>query len=67
MKESLEDFIKSVIEGIMQGKIDPRVESYTDYKNRFTVLKPTVKVEVELTSGKVAVFDITDYFERIIH
>lgn len=63
MKESLEETISRIVSGVGEGKTDPRIIGFTDYKSKYTVLKPKVAVEVELTEGKVIRIDVTDYFD----
>lgn len=63
MQESLEELIKRIISSIEIDKLDKRIEDYTDYKSKYVVLKPAVKVTIELTSGKIVKLDVTDYFE----
>lgn len=64
MPEELNSLISRIIKEIQEDELDKRIFEYTDYKNKYTVLKSTVTVEVALTAGKVAKFDITDYFEN---
>jgi len=59
---SLEEMIKNAIKNLLNGKVDERVESFTDYKNQYAVLNPSVKVEVSLKKGVVAKIDISDFF-----
>ena len=66
MREDLEVLIKRIVEGLEKNQIDERVDVYTDYKSPYTVLSPKVKVKVELTSGKIAEIDVTDYFEGAV-
>mgnify|MGYP007111737581 CR=1 FL=1 len=61
---TLEELLKKEIEKIKKGKIDERIVSFVDYKNKYAILKPAVKVEVSLTKGVVATIDISDYFEE---
>lgn len=63
MNEPLESLIKRAASKLKAGEIDPRVESFEDYKSKYMVLKPKVTVTIELTSGKIAKVDVTDYFE----
>lgn len=65
MKEELEQLVSRLIKNLDKERND-RLVSFTDYKSKYTVLKPYVKVEVALTDGKVATFDITDYFRGVI-
>lgn len=62
----LEELIKNLIEGLKEGKLSERMDTYIDYKNPYTVLKPSVKVEVELSKGVVAKFDISDFFKEAL-
>ena len=66
MEEGLVEFITKVIEHIDDDKLDPAVEEYKNYKSRYVIPKPHVRVQIELTSGKVATIDITDYFKGVI-
>ena len=61
---SLEELIKQEIENINNGKIDERVLNFYDYKSKYCVLKPMVKVNIELTKGVTATIDISDYFKE---
>lgn len=61
---SLEELIKQEINNILEGKFDDRVLNYFDYKSRYAVLKPMVKVNIELTKGVTATIDISDYFKE---
>lgn len=64
LTEGLPGLISRIIAEVQEDKLDKRIFEYTDYKNKYTVLKSAVTVEVALTSGKVAKFDVTDYFEN---
>ena len=64
MKE-LRELIKEIIENLDVEKLDPRIDSYSDFKSKYVNLKPSVKVEVALTNGKIAKIDVTDYFEGV--
>ncbi len=66
MREELEELIKRIVRDLESNRIDERIDSYDDYKTKYVVLKPRVKVKVELTSGKVAEIDVTDYFEGVV-
>ena len=59
----LEELVKEAIRDLEEDKIGDRVESYMDYKSKYVVLKPSVKVEIALTGGKVVKMDVSDYFE----
>lgn len=63
MKEELQELIKRVIQNLDVEKLDKRITSFTDYKSRYVVLKPKVKVTIEMTEGKVIEMDVSDYFE----
>lgn len=65
-RKSLNDLIADSIKELNEGKVGGRVDSYVDYKSRFVVLKPSVKVEIALTGGKVVKIDISDYFEGVL-
>lgn len=54
----LEDIIKEVIE----TKKSDRITTYIDYKKKYVILNPSVKVEIELPEGKVIKLDVTDLF-----
>lgn len=64
MNEPLEELIKKIISKSRVDTLDHRVESFVDYKNKYMILKPSVKVTIELTEGKVIKADVTDYFEK---
>ena len=66
MQEGLEALITKIIQNLDVEKLDSRVDTYTDFKNKYVILKPSVKVEVELTCGKVVKIDVTDYFEGVV-
>lgn len=66
MQEELKSLITRIVEGLENETLDKRIVKYIDYKTKYTILKPSVKVEVELTDGKVAQFDVSDYFEGVI-
>lgn len=66
MREELEVLIKHIVEDLENNQINDRVDSYNDFKSKYVVLKPLVKVRIELTSGKVAEIDVTDYFEGVV-
>ena len=59
---SLEEVVRQAIENLLNGRVDKRVVSFTDYKNQYSVLKPKVTVQIELTKGIVAQVDVSDYF-----
>lgn len=61
---TLEDVIKQIIKNLNEGKVDNRVTSFIDYKNKYAVLKPEVKVEISLTKGIVATIDVSDFFKE---
>ena len=63
---SLEEVIKRAITNLKNGKVDERVESFVDYKSPYSVLKPSVKLEISLTKGVVAKIDISDFFKEEI-
>lgn len=65
MQEELRGLIANIIQNIDAEKLDSRIDSYADYKSKYVVLKPSVKVDVELTNGKKFTIDITDYFEGV--
>jgi len=37
-----------------------------DYGTKYTILKPSVKVEIELSCGKVLKFDVTKHFKGVL-
>ena len=64
MKETLEELIKNTIKTIDEGNVPTdRIESFMDYKAKYVILRPSVKVEIALTGGKVVKMDVSDYFE----
>lgn len=65
-KEPLEKVVSEIIQNVDVEKLDKRIDTYTDFKSKYVVLKPAVKVSVELTSGKKFTIDVTDYFEGVI-
>lgn len=65
MEEDLQHLIVQLIENL-DSERNPRLTDFTDYKSKYVVLKPSVKVEVALTDGRVAKFDISDYFQGVI-
>lgn len=66
MQESLQELITRLIKDLDVERLDGRIERYVDYKSKYTVLKPSVKVEIELTEGKVVTIDVTDYFKGVV-
>ena len=66
MQEELRELIAKIINNLDVEKLDKRIDSFVDFKSPYVVLKPSVKVEVELTNGKKFVIDITDYFEGVV-
>ena len=65
MQEELQKLIARIIENLDASKLDERITSYTDYKSRYVVLRPSVKVDVDLTDGRTFKIDVTDYFEGV--
>lgn len=61
---SLEEIIKKAIEELNSGKINDRVETFVDYKSKYAILKPSVKVEINLCKGVTAKLDISDLFKE---
>lgn len=61
---SLEELIKQEIKNLLDGKIDERILNFYDFKSPYAVLKPMVKVNIELTKGVTATVDISDYFKE---
>lgn len=66
MQERLEDLLTKIIQNLDVDKLDTRIESYADYKNPYMILKPSVKVVVELTCGKTVTIDVSDYFKGVV-
>ena len=65
MQEGLQELITRIIENLDTNQLDERITSYTDFKSRYVVLRPSVKVDVDLTDGKTFKIDVTDYFEGV--
>lgn len=63
---TLEELIKSEIENVKSGRVDERVVTFTDYKNKYAILKPGVKIKLSLTKGVEAEIDVSDYFKGAI-
>lgn len=63
---TLEEVVKQCIRNLVDGKVDERVTSFVDYKNKYAVLSPSVKVQVELTKGITATIDVSDFFKEEI-
>lgn len=61
---TLEDVIKEEIKNLLNGKVDKRITTFVDYQNKYAVLSPSVKVEVELKRGIKATIDISDFFKE---
>ena len=61
----LEEFIKTKIEGIKEGKVEDEIIEYKK-ANKYIVPKSTVIVEIALKEGYIAKFDITNYFKGIL-
>ena len=60
----LEELLKKIIKDVENGSIqNQRVISYYDYKNKYAILKPRITVDIELTNGKTAKIDISDFFK----
>ena len=66
MEESLENLIRRIIKDVQLDKFDKRVDKFTDYKNKYAILKSNIAVCVELKEGKVIKFDVSDYFKDIL-
>lgn len=60
----LEQLVIQQIQNLKKGIVDKRITSYTDFKNKYVILKPSVTIEVELTDGIRATIDVTDYFRK---
>lgn len=63
---TLEEVVKQAIKNLLDGKVNERVINFVDYKNKYAVLKPEVKVEISLTKGIVATIDVSDFFKEEI-
>ena len=63
---NLEDEIKKAIGDLREGKIPENAEQYMDYGSKYTILRPSVKVEIELSCGKVLKFDATHHFKGVL-
>lgn len=66
MQEELQQLLERIISNITVEHLDSRITNYTDYKNKYAIIKPRVIVKTELTNGKVFEIDVTDYFEGVI-
>lgn len=67
MKEDLQEFLnKLIVEFNTKEKFNERIIGFTDYKNKYCILKPKVTVSVEQTNGKIINIDVTDYFTEVI-
>lgn len=64
--EDLQKLLTNIIKGLDKEHLDNRINTFVDYKTKYVVLKPCVKVKVELTEGKIFEIDITDYFEGVV-
>lgn len=64
--EELKELISRIVRDLEDNEIDERIVSFTDYKRKYVILKPSVKVNIELTNGRVACIDVTDYFEGVV-
>lgn len=65
-KAPLEEVVSEIIQNVDVEKLDKRIDTYADYKSKYVVLQPKVKVSVELTNGKKFTIDVTDYFKGVI-
>ena len=68
MKEPLEMAISEIIEEMKKPSpnfeyVGKRLVSYINYGSKYVVLKPSIKIQIELTNGRVLSIDATDYFE----
>ena len=63
---TLEQLIKKEIENVKNGIVDDRINTFVDYKSKYAVLRPEVKVEISLSKGVVATIDVSDYFREEI-
>lgn len=66
VSKNLEELVKDSITDIKSGKIDKRIVSFTDYKNKYSILKSKITVKIELKEGIVAELDVSDFFEKEI-
>ena len=62
--ERMREEIERIVAGIANGVIDPSVVEYRDYRAPHVVLKPSVRVTVELTEGKVITIDFTKIYGK---
>ena len=66
MKEELQELLEKLITDFNENeKFNERIIGFTDYKNKYCILKPKVTVCIEQTSGKIINVDITDYFKGV--
>ena len=63
---NLEQLINQQITNVRNGIVDKRVDSFTDFKNKYVILKSKITVTIELKEGITATIDVTDYFEKEI-
>lgn len=61
---TLEEVIKKAIKNLLDGKVDERVKTFTNYDNKYAVLKSEVKVKISLTEGIEATIDVSDFFKE---
>lgn len=62
----VEELLVRIINDLKEGKVDDRVVSYANYDSNYVFPKPKVIVQVEMTNGKTAKIDITDYFKEVV-
>ena len=65
--EDLQELITKIIKNIDIETLDSRIDTYTDFKSKYAILRPSVKVEVELKTGKRYTIDVSDYFEEVLN
>lgn len=65
--EDLQKLITGIVRDLEDdNQMNERLTQFVDYKNKYVVLKPSVKVSVELTNGRTFTIDVTDYFEGVV-
>lgn len=70
MNQNLQNLLNSAIEELKKDvpsldNFSTRLDKYSDYKNKYMILKPSVKATIELKNGRVLTIDITDYFQGV--
>ncbi len=64
--EELQKLISKIVQNLDDNEMDERIVSFTDFKNKYVNLRPSVKVNIELTNGRTVTIDVTDYFEGVV-